>query len=253
MPRLVGCPTIRTRRPIRSGAAGAADSSSPAGRAVVALERDGEAEGRSAARRTGHADLAAHHANQLLADGQPQPGSAVAAVGLSLPCSNMWNRRERTSSDMPMPVSRTVKRRITRAVTSRDRGRRASTSPSFGELDGVAGRVEDHLTQPSGVSTRSGTSSAMLRGPPAVSGVRAARQFGHAGDQGGQGERFDLQGPSSGLDLGEVEDVVDDRPEAPVPNDAPPRRSASGARPGACRRSSSLIPRMPFMGGADRG
>ena len=49
----------------------------PGSLSAVGLETEGEPEGAALARRTGHADAAAHELGQPLADGEPQATSAV--------------------------------------------------------------------------------------------------------------------------------------------------------------------------------
>jgi hypothetical protein len=59
-----------------------------------------------------------------------------------------WNSRPRASAVRPMPVSRTSKRRRRAAGIDPARaGRGGLTSPAFGELDGVADQVDQHLLQ----------------------------------------------------------------------------------------------------------
>ena len=119
------------------------------------------------------------------------------------------------SGGMPMPVSRTAKRRPT---SSLGRGRRrrpprcTTTSPSFGELDGVADQVEQHLPQPAGVADQ-GVGHVRLhvadQFQPLLVGAHGQGAQGVA-DRRPQREVGRVQLQLAGLDLGEVEQVVDD-------------------------------------------
>ncbi|OIQ87435.1 hypothetical protein GALL_306860 [mine drainage metagenome] len=82
----------------------------------------------------------------------------------------------------------------------------------MGELDRIAGQVEQHLAQTAGVAAQhvghGGVDARHQRQvlPPGLGG----QKLGHAFDHVGQGEVFFLDAHAPGFDLGKIENVVDD-------------------------------------------
>ncbi len=114
---------------------------------------------------------------------------------------------------MPMPVSRTAKRSSTRLVLRSvpDRLDRDEDLSRGGELDRVAQEVDQDLAQPRGVALDHGRHRGI---DPAADLQPLARRLG--GEQvdrllhaGAQGERGGLDGELAGLDLREVQNVVE--------------------------------------------
>ena len=112
-----------------------------------------------------------------------------------------------------MPVSRTVNRRPTSpsGAGSPATSTRTTTSPGVGELDGVADQVEQDLPQPAGVADQ-GVGHLRLHVvdqlQPFPVGPHGQGPQGVA-DRRPQGEVGHVQLELAGLDLGEVEQVVD--------------------------------------------
>ena len=83
---------------------------------------------------------------------------------------------------------------------------------ALGELDGVADEIHDDLAQPAGVAHQGvGTSGRDVTGQ--LQSLRVGphgQQFERRREAVGQVERDDVEGELAGLDLREVEDVVDD-------------------------------------------
>ena len=117
------------------------------------------------------------------------------------------------SGGMPMPVSLTAKCRQTSSLRP---ATRCSTShhhlAALGELDGVADQVDDDLPQPARVADQGVGHVRRRRGRPAPAPSCAARRasvFSVSPRLSRRRKSIGLQLELAGLDLGEVEDVVD--------------------------------------------
>ena len=88
-----------------------------------------------------------------------------------------------------------------------------ATPPACGELDGVAGEIEQHLAQARGVADDHLRQPLVdERGDLDVFGLRArGQQFDGFLDQRRKRERPRLQIELAGLDLGEIENLLDQR------------------------------------------
>ena len=144
---------------------------------------------------------------------RPRPVPPYLRVVEVSSCSKARKIFSCLSGGMPMPVSLTVKR----SSTSLRRGVAGDLHAHdhlalLGELDGVADQVEQHLAQPAGVADQ-GVGHVRLhvvdqlqplpvgphgQGPQGVADRRSQREIGQ------------VQLELAGLDLGEVEQVVDD-------------------------------------------
>ena len=179
--------------------------------------------------------VASHQLNELPGC-RPVPGPAVCfRVVEPSACSKGLNNRAAAAGSMPIPVSRTCHLQRQGVAGPSRAAPTTTTSPWFGELDGVADQVDEDLPQArriadqaSGLGRRStsqASSSPLLRAraPTCSSGVaRPARES--------KSTRLELE--PARLDLREVEDVVDDR-AAPRPS------SATVSRYSRCSASSS--------------
>ncbi len=128
-------------------------------------------------------------------------------------CSNGVNIAFSFSDGMPMPESRTAKCRQTSSSVRSMSSTCAHHLALFRELDRVADQVGEDLAQPAGVADDQGVRD----GGTDVAGqlqslmMRPQRQrFGHVAEPVGQRKRDGLQVELARLDLGEIEDVVDD-------------------------------------------
>ena len=125
---------------------------------------------------------------------------------------NAWNRCRHPSSLIPMPVSCTVKR----TVTSKSHWRTDGTDDNLTtlrELDGIGDEVHQDLTQLSRIAAQGGQQIVVHQRHEFQSlALRIlGQQFNRAFDRGSQVEvdRFERQ--FAGFNLGQVEDVVDER------------------------------------------
>ena len=111
---------------------------------------------------------------------------------------------------MPMPVSRTSK-----AISSGWRARLDddATPPRVGELDGVAGEIEQHLAQPRGVADDArGQPLVDIGGDLEALGLRARRQqFDRVLDQGREtnGRASRSSRPASILEKSRISSISD--------------------------------------------
>ena len=144
-----------------------------------------------------------------------------------------------------MPVSRTAKRSAGSSHRRPRLGRRDTstiTSPSVGELDGVADEVEQDLPQPLADRRRSGVGHVGRRRRTTSSSpfscardARAAARRRRACSRRSNGGRLELE--LAGLDLREVEDVVDE------PQQRVGRRCARSSRYSRCSGVSARVER----------
>ena len=89
-----------------------------------------------------------------------------------------------------------------------------ATPPCLGELDGVAGEIEQHLAQARGVAHEFARAAARRRSDAIsmpLACARGAKQFDGFLDQRNERERPRLQIELAGLDLGEIENLLDQR------------------------------------------
>ena len=155
--------------------------------------------------------------SRLIASPRPVPPKR-RVVDMS-PWLKAWNSVARWSSAMPMPVSRTAMR--TQGWPSRPglgRGEHAHLAGG-GELDGVADQVVQDLAQPRpgrrppAAAGRRRSATAARRPWPAACG---ANSLGSVVDRVVQVERRRVPVRMlAGLELGQVEHVVDERRAAP--------------------------------------
>ena len=123
-------------------------------------------------------------------------------------CTKGWNRRLCCSSVRPMPVSATLMRSAWPPAVSSD----SRTDPVSVNLMALPRRLNRICCRRSGSPvTRSGTPARDIGGElEALGGGLRRQRLGHALDQldGGELDAFEVE--AARLDLGEVEDVVDD-------------------------------------------
>ena len=182
--------------------------------------------------------------HELAADGEAEPGAAVAArrrgVGLREGLEDAFEAcpaRSRCRCRRP----RSARHRV--AARRAARGRRTDTSPSLRELDGVGEQVAEHLAERArgrrgrwpGRRRRARTSSS--RPLPCACGESISQVSSIASRRSNS---WSSSSSRPGLDLGEVEDVVDDAPAAPrrrTPRSARSRAARTRARCPAAARS----------------
>ena len=173
---------------------------------------DRERERASRTELAGDGDLTAHQGDQLAADGKPQPCAAELPGGGGV-ClgERLEDHRELVGGDADPGVGELE---VHDDVVAVDRGGSHAEHdlPDLGELDGVADQVGQHLTQTARVTTHRG-------GDRVVEGRHQVQSLGLRGrdqeihdvvDQGLDAELDVLDLQLALLDLGEVEDAVDD-------------------------------------------
>ena len=197
--------TISTDRPERSGGARAARRCRrPRG------SGDDGAEARALARRAVDLDAAAHPLDDAPRDRKAEAGAAElagrAGVGLLelVEDAGLLLRRDADAGVANLEHD------LAGARPGLDHDADAA---GLGELDGIAGEIEQHLAEPRGVADDA-------RGQPLVDvggdlqalGLRArAEQLDDVLDQAVERERLRLEFELAGLDLGEIENLLDQR------------------------------------------
>ena len=188
--------------PRRAGAPGARTLPSEAG---------GEPEGRALARLALHADRASHHRGELPGDRQAEAGPPVPArgrpVGLREGAEDPLAGLRRDAD----PGIRDLEAQGGRVRALRVGGHPHDDLTPLGELDGVAGQVDQDLAQPAGVSPHlrrdTVVDDACQLQPLAVGALR--QEIAHVLDGLAQVEIDHLQLQLPCLDLGKIQDVVD--------------------------------------------
>ena len=142
---------------------------------------------------------------------RPAPPSACSNSSKMRACSL---RRDADAGVADAERQGAVRRRL-------DRDRDAA---GFGELDGIADQVEQHLAQAGGVADDAVRGCVVdERGDFDALGMGARRQqLDHVLDQRAQRERLDVEIEPARLDLGKIEDVLDQAEPAPRPRISPP-------------------------------
>ena len=144
---------------------------------------------------------------------RPRPVPPYLRVVLESACENDWNRRPMPSALRPMPVSRTRKRQHRALARERLAAHRDDDLAALGELDRVGEQVEQDLAQPGHVAADRRRHVALedVGDVETLLGRARADQVERRLDALAQVERMRLDVHPPGLDLREVEDVVDDR------------------------------------------
>ena len=170
-----------------------------------------DAEGRTHRPGAAHADRAAHQFHQLPGDGQAQPGSAILAghraIGLVKRIENPLLVRGRNANS-----------RIAHLETQPVRGGGGVQHRNprhdlalLGELDGVTQQIAQNLAQPDGIAPRVDRLGRQGAEQFQILALRAlGKQDHHFLDQIPQDKVHRLQFQLARLDLGEIQDVVDD-------------------------------------------
>ena len=184
------------------------------GRALAQLEAGREVEDAAFARGAHHADRAAHRLDQLGADGEAQPGAAIApgggGVGLG---EGVEDERLLLGGDADAGVVHPEHQHDLAAVAGL--GVDLDDDGDFaggGELDAVGDEVDQHLAQPVGVADEAvGHVGGDFRAELQVLFDGALLEGAHGqGHAVAQAEVDLLEIELAGLYLREVEDVVDD-------------------------------------------
>ena len=205
--RARACPRARAAR--RRSSRGARAAASATGASIVNRER----------RAAGPApSLCAHmrppisSARRLLM-ARPRPVPPYLRVVDESACENDWNSRPIASSDRPMPVSRTANVSSTRSAGSGFGAHGEHDLALLGELHRVGQQVEDDLAQARDVAAIAARHVALEQVGDVEVLLDGARrdEVERRLDAVAQVERLRLDVHAAGLDLREVEDVVDDR------------------------------------------
>ena len=143
---------------------------------------------------------------------RPSPVPPKRRVVDESACANGWNSRARCSSRQADAGVGDRDGDLRVAVPERLRAGVQRDAPALGELDRVAEQVEQHLAHAGRIAdqrvVRAGVDVHVER--EALDDRLLAERAGDALDQAGQRERGLFQLQPAGLDLGEVEHVVDD-------------------------------------------
>ena len=192
--------------PVRSGTASAGSSASPA-RGSVNDRRGTSRPRRARSRRRSSRPCFRRSVSKW---SRPRPVPPNFRVELPSACSNSRKIRAWSSGEMPMPVSRTEMRDRVGLLARLDDDRDAA---ALGELDRVAGEVEQHLAQSRRVADdarRQALVDIAADFEPLGLGARA-EQLDRLLDEGRERERPRRQIEPAGLDLGEIENLLDQR------------------------------------------
>ena len=149
---------------------------------------------------------------------RPRPVPPNLRVGGAVRLLEIVEDARLSSGTMPMPVSRTGSGSV-RPL----RGSTWTHAAAFGELDGVADQVEQDLAQARGIADDAMPATIVDDRTRARAPLACARgaSSSTASRPGGEPERPRLEIELAGLDLGEVENVLDQRQQ----------RIAGGHRP----------------------
>ena len=192
-------------RPLRSGFASPVAARLDGG---AFRQGDGEGEDRAAARIVFERQRAAHEADELAGDGEPEAGALEAARVGAVALLEMSKIAARRSAGTPGPVSVTAKRSAALAPLDRD-----ADAAGRGEFHRIAGEVHQHLPQAHAVGAHETRRLGADRGGDLEALALGARreQLDHALDEPHEVDRLDDEAEMAGLDLGEIEDLVDER------------------------------------------
>ena len=190
--------------------------------------RKGKREGESRARpgRAFHRDGAAHGGHQAPRNRKPEAGAAEtarrAAFGL---LELVENARLVVSCDADAGVAdRKCDRRPggLRIAIRRGVRRRSATPPVSVNSDGVAGEVEQDLAQPQPRIAHIGAGDAVVdksRDLDAFCLGARRQELDHVFDERAERERLGVEVEPAGFDLGEIENLLDQRQQRVPPED----------------------------------
>ena len=171
--------------------------------------RQDQREGAPSAGRAVEGQLAAQKTRQIARDREPQPGAAVLPVGRPVGLSEGLE-------DHFVLVARNADPRVLDVKgdpTARHPPNPQLDAPALGELQRVREQILQHLLQPRGVGHHRGRNVG-LDGCRQLDPLVARHRAKDVGQLVAKPRQRDLFGPYvqlAGLDLGEVEDVVDQR------------------------------------------
>ena len=189
--------------------------------------------------------VAAHQLRESPADGQPEPGPAVAARRRAI---DLAERLEQTVHPVlgdadPGVADREVEPVPVARVEPLGAGRDHHL-PALGELDRVVQQVDQDLPQPRDVAddgARRRRVEVVGEVEPLLQRARGATSSSADSTHSRRSNGAPLQVEPAGLDLGEVQDVVDDGEQGVAAAADRPRRSSR------CSASSSVSSRSPVM------
>ena len=151
------------------------------------------------------ANPSAHHLNQAFGDGETQTRAAVAPRGGGFrlseafkdACAGLLSQSDAGVADFDAQAGQDVQLH----------------AAHLGELDGVREQVEQHLAQPARVSRKVGGHILLHEGEEVqvFAMGRVGNQVHGFLDQGSDIEVDGFEHQLAGVDLGEIEDIVDDR------------------------------------------
>ena len=184
-------------------------------------------------------------------DRQAQASAAKLRVTELSACSNALKIACCLSAGMPMPVSRTAKCSTPRCYRVRCSRTSSTTSPRARELDGVSQQIDQRPAaagagRPQGHRGRPGKTWQANSSPSSGAAAPAASTTSPSSVAQREGRLLQFQ--LAGLDLREIENVVDDAEQriGRRLDHVQVLRAVRGVR--FVSSASSVIPRMPFIG-----
>ena len=199
------------------------------GRRLGGGGRDPEPEGAAEPRHAVHGDLAAHQLHQLARDGEPEPGAAALPGDRGV---DLGEALEEPALGLLRDADAGVAHRHLEPPAPRLVVEARHHAAGLGELHRVADEVHQHLPEPGGVADHRRRHPGRGRRDHLDVAVAGARrhQRRHVAGQPADVHRRRVEGDPVGLELREVEDVVEDVEELArrVRRRSPPARAAPG-------------------------
>jgi hypothetical protein len=183
------------------------------------------------------ADAAAHQADQLLADGQAQPGAAVATGGARLGLRELLEDAGQCRLGDADAGVRDGEAQVDMVLAGADRLDVQVDVAVLRELHGVVQQVHQHLAQAAGIQQHL-LRHARCQPADQLEPGALRREGDEAGDFVHQRVQVGLDGIQfelAGLDLRQVEDVVDQAQQGRNRKRGSSPGTASGAAWGSCR------------------
>ena len=161
-------------------------------------------------------DFAAHQFDQLIGNGQTQPGAAETAGGGSVGLGKGGEQprlRLVVHADAVVDDAEFHRDPLRRALHQQSPHRdTAQARFAAGEFDRIIDQIDQYLAQAQGVAHQGGRYRRIdeHRQGDVFLLRHVVHQAAHAFHHVGHGQRFAFEFELAGLDLGEIEDVVDD-------------------------------------------
>ena len=201
---------------------------------VGARQRNGDPEGGALSGRAFDRDRAAHAFNDAVRDRQAKAGAAEPAAGAAV---GLLEFMKDAGLVAQRDADTGIAHRDRRPVRLRGRFDHDRYAAGFGEFDGVAGEIEQHLAQARGVAgdargqalihIAADFEALFLRPRP--------EQLDHFLDEGGERKRLRGKLEPAGLDFGKIHHFLDQRKQGLAGSLHRPSDRSSAPRSAACR------------------